>query len=221
MGEISAADLANTATAFATILAGVIPLCLSACTRPQPLRWTLVYISIVVTGIATVWYHGFGENFWAGVADGGTNLLLAWLLQVAIAGDFYSRKVTLNVAFVSGLVNLAVIVWRIVYGPGFTTFYIMSFGAFGGFHPMEIMLILDSVIVVALFFANSKRMPHKVKPLLYLLTAIFFVGALLASASNQRIDYHIICYHALWHVVGAFGFLVLWVLNHERRLKLK
>ncbi len=39
MGDIGAADLANAVTAFATILAGVIPLALTTLTRAQPRRW--------------------------------------------------------------------------------------------------------------------------------------------------------------------------------------
>lgn len=216
MGDIGAADLANTATAFATILAGVIPLALTPLTRAQPQRWIIVYWGIVITGIATVWYHGYGEGFWAGLADGGTNLLLAWLLQVAILWDYYPKRMRLPIAISSAVLNMAVILWRALYGPEFSRFYIISFGAFGGFHPMELMLILDSLIVVALFFGSLSKIPSPAKPLLYLLTVVFFIGALLASASNQRIDLHIICYHALWHVVGAFGFIVLWAFNTER-----
>ena len=115
MSDISAADLANTITAFATILSGLVPLALTALTRRQPARWIWVYWAIVITGIATVWNHGFGEGFWAGVADGGTNLLLAWLLQVAVLRDYYSPAVRWRVTIVSGLVNSAVIIWRIIY----------------------------------------------------------------------------------------------------------
>ena len=64
--------LANTVTAYATILSGVLALALTALTHPQPRRWLAVYAAIVITGIATVWYHGFGETFIAGLADGGT-----------------------------------------------------------------------------------------------------------------------------------------------------
>lgn len=216
MVDIAAADLANTVTAFATILGGLIPLLLTAFTHPQPRRWIVVYWGMLITGIATVWYHGCGEGVWAGLADGGTNLLLAWLLQVAVLWDYYPPKVRIPVAVTSAVVNSAVILWRALYGPGFTSFYLISVGTFGGFHPMEIMLILDCIAIVALFFGSLGKVPPRNRPLLYLLTVIFFVGALLATASNQRIDFHIICYHALWHVVGAFGFIILWVFNRER-----
>jgi len=216
MSDVAAADLANTVTAFATILSGIIALGLSALTKPQPVRWMIVYVGVVVTGIATVWYHGYGEGCWAGLADGGTNQLLTWLLQVAVLWDGYSPKMRWSVAVVSGVLNLAVILWRAISGPDFVRFYLISFGSFGGFHPMEIMLILDSILVVGLFYSGLSKIPAKARPLLYLLTVLFFFGALLATASNQRIDFHIYCWHALWHIIGAFGFIVLWAFNYER-----
>ena len=216
MTDISGADLANAVTAFATILSGVLALLLTACTVKQPGRWVLVYIAIVITGIATVWFHGFGETYEAGLADGGTNLLLAWLLQVAVLWDFYPANTRRSITAISGIANLLVIIWRAVYGPGFTSLNIISFGAFGGFHPMEVMLILDCIAIVGLFYARLARIPSRARPLLYLFTAFFFVGALLASASNQRVDLHILAYHALWHVVGAFGFIALWAFNYSR-----
>ena len=38
----------------------------------------------------------------------------------------------------------------------------------------------------------------------------------LASASNQTVHARIFSYHALWHVVGAFGFVLLWGFNQAR-----
>jgi hypothetical protein len=54
-----------------------------------------------------VWYHGFGEPFPARLADIGTTLLLASLLQVAALGDFYARTVRRGVAVASAAVNPA------------------------------------------------------------------------------------------------------------------
>lgn len=216
MVDIAAADLANAVTAFATILGGLIPLLLTAMTRPQPLRWVLVYWGMLVTGIATVWFHGYGEGYLSGLADGGTNLLLAWLIQVAVLFDAYRPGFRLPIVIISAVLNSAVIIWRALYGPGFTSLYIVSFGSFGGFHPMELMLIIDCIAIVALFFGSIGKIPQRTRPLLYLLTCMFSIGALLATASNQRVDFHIICYHALWHIVGAFGFIVLWAFNRER-----
>jgi hypothetical protein len=58
---LTPADRANTVTAYAIILAGLNTLLLSAWMGPQPPRWTGAYGGIVLTGVATVWYRGFGE----------------------------------------------------------------------------------------------------------------------------------------------------------------
>jgi hypothetical protein len=47
-------------------------------------------------------------------------------------------------------------------------------------------------------------------------TAWFLFGAWLASAKNHRVDHTVLAYHAVWHVVGAFGFLIIWAFNHVR-----
>ncbi len=78
----TSADLANAVSAYATILSGIIPLLLCWLVSPQPRRWLFVYLCIFITGVPTVWMHGFGEQFPARVADIGTNLLLAWALQI-------------------------------------------------------------------------------------------------------------------------------------------
>lgn len=73
MDPIPAPDLANAVTGLATVLAGVMALLLTWAAGPsdptqgklQPRRWMVVYAGIVVTGVPTVWYHGFGETLWA------------------------------------------------------------------------------------------------------------------------------------------------------------
>ena len=52
--------------------------------------------------------------------------------------------------------------------------------------------------------------------LLYLVFVIFFFGMLLATASNDKIIWPFIPLHALWHLVSAYGFIVLWAFNHVR-----
>jgi len=213
---IEAADLANAVTAFATIFSGLIALALCALVAPQPRRWLWVYAGVVITGIPTVWYHGFGEMAIAGLADSGTNLLLAWLLQVAVLGDYYSRRTRVWVASASGLINLAAVLWRAAVSLETARTPVISFGAFGGFHLTEVVLILDVLLAVALFYIRRSRIPARARPLLTLVTAIFLVGMLLATASNRRVDLQIMAWHALWHVAGAFGFIALWAFNHVR-----
>ena len=62
----------------------------------------------------------------------------------------------------------------------------------------------------------DNAIPARAKPLLWLCAAIFFAGMLLATASNEEIVPPFFAMHALWHLVGAFGFVVLWAFNHVR-----
>lgn len=220
-GPLPAWALANTVTAYATCLAGVLTLALAWLMRPrQPARWLAAYAGILITGIATVWYHGFGETFEAGLADGGTNLLLAWLLQVAVLGDYYGlttgRPRAWLIALSSASINLAATVWKIAVGPAIARRDAISFGSFGGFHVNEVVLILNAFLIVGLFYARRRAIPLAARPLLNLTTAFFLVGLLLATASNQQIGFHILPYHATWHLVSAFGFIALWAFNHAR-----
>jgi hypothetical protein len=70
--------------------------------------------------------------------------------------------------------------------------------------------------VAGLFWARRERIPARAKPLLALVLAIFLAGFGLATASNERVVYPFFAMHALWHVVGAFGFIALWAFNHVR-----
>jgi hypothetical protein len=216
MGEITAADLANAVTAYATVLSGITTLLLVALMGRQPGRWVAVYAAIVVTGVPTVWYHGFGESFPAGVADIGTNLLLAWLLQLAVLGDYYSRAARRLIGGLTGALNLTYVLWRIVMGPAQRRVYILRFGSFGGFTLGEALLIAGSLLGVGLLYLRHARIPLRARPLWYATTIAFVLGALLASASNSQVDLRILAYHATWHVVGAFGFVLLWAFNHSR-----
>ncbi len=92
----------------------------------------------------------------------------------------------------------------------------MPLGSWGGFYPGESWLIAFSWLVVALFWARRAQIPARAKPLLGLVVAIFFVGMLLATASNEQIVYPFFAMHALWHVVGAFGFVALCAFDHVR-----
>lgn len=211
-----ATALANAVSAYATTLAGLLALVLTALMGAQPARWRFAYLCVFVTGIATVWYHGFGETFWPGLADIGTNLLLAWALQVAVLGDLYAPTTRRWVASVSGALILAFIAWKIAVGPGSSSAFPIVLGSFGGFNVGEVLLIGNSILVVALFYVRRAAIPPNARPLLYLLTATFFVGMLLATASNHRVDLQVLAYHATWHIVAAFGFIVLWAFNHAR-----
>ena len=113
--------LANTVSAYATILAGLLALILAALMGQQPRRWLFAYLCVFITGLPAVWYHGFGETFVPGFFDIGTNLLLGWALVNAALGDYYSRFARTGWAR-SGLalLNLVALSTRLIQGPGST-----------------------------------------------------------------------------------------------------
>jgi hypothetical protein len=215
---ISAWELANAVSGFAVIFAGGLTLLLSLLMGHQPTRWLAVYAAVVLTGVPTVWFHGFGEQFIPRVADIGTNLLLGWLLQVAALWDYAERthpRVQWAWAIISGLINFIGISWIYLAGEN-SGRSIFIFGTFGGFSVGETLLILDSLLATGLLFAKHAQIPPRARPLLYLQTAIFLAGALLASGSNSQVLYRIVAFHALWHLTAAFGFVALWAFNHQR-----
>lgn len=210
--------LANTVTAFATTLAGLVTL-IFAILRPQPRRWQVVYFSILLTGLATIWYHGTDEKvFLARLADIGTNLLVAWVIQLAVLKDYYSNRTRWVVAGLSGLSCLAFIIWMVAVGPERSRTFPLSFGDFGGFSLGELTLISNVLLGVGLLVAQLKRIQRPARPLVYLMIGWWLVGTVLASGSNRQIDDFYFAWHALWHIEGAFGFIILWFMN-EVRLK--
>lgn len=213
---IEAWDLANAVTSLAIIFAGLMLLALVAWLGAHPRRWIAAYACVLITGVPTLWYHGFGEVFAARVADIGTNLLLGWALQVAVLGDYYSRRTQWQVATASGVVNLVYLGWMIVTGPLRARVMAIPLGSFGGFTVGEVLLIANIVLAVGLLYARRALIPLRARPLLYLLTGIFLLGLLLATASNQQVDFRVLAYHATWHLAAAFGFIALWAFNHAR-----
>lgn len=216
--------LANTVTGFATFFSGLLPLYLTYFMRPQPKRWLFVYWTIVVTGIFTVTLHGFGETnpvwgarwFWA-FLDTGSNIVVTWAITLAILGDAYSEKTQRWARPAATLGMLLGVAWHYYDRlPSTTRSYLIPLGEWGGFYPGETWLIGFSWLTLGLFAARWKTIPPKAKPLLSTTAAIFFVGMLLATASNTKIVFPFLPIHALWHLVGAYGFIVLWAFNHVR-----
>lgn len=210
--------LANTVSAFATTLAGLLAL-IFAILRPQPRRWQIVYFCILLTGLATIWYHGTDEKvFLARLADIGTNLLVAWVIQVAVLQDYYSKRVGWIVAAASGFSCLAYLIWMVVVGPDRSRSFPLSFGDFGGFSLGELTLIGNVLLGVGLLVAKLKCIRPAARPLVYLMIGWWLMGTVLASGSNKQIDAVYFAWHALWHIEGALGFIILWYMN-EVRLK--
>lgn len=212
---LSAPDLANAVTSFCTIGSGATALLLCRYVGSQPDRWLTAYFCLFFTGLPTLGWHGWGTEFWR-VSDVGTNLLLAYSLQLAVLGDFYAGTFRRRFALVSGVINLLAVLW--MYGEALSGDYgyALGFGEHGGFQVGEVVLILDSIAVVALMVARRDRIPAIAMPLLHIVIACFIVGLFLATAAGDVVIGRVGSLHALWHVVSGFGFLFFWGFNHVR-----
>ena len=224
MEALPAHGLANTITGFATLFSGALALALCRLVAKQPRRWVFAYWMIVVTGVFTVTLHGFGETnpvlgprwFWA-FLDTGSNIVVAWALALGVLGDYYEPGFVRRARPLLTLAMAVGVGWHLYDRlPGAERTYLVPLGAWGGFFPGETWLIALSLTVVGLFWARRERIPAPARPLLALVVATFFAGMLLATASNERIVPPFFAMHALWHVVGAFGFVALWAFNHVR-----
>ena len=213
--RLSAPDLAHTVTGFCTLLSGVVALVLCRFVRRQPPGWHFAYACIVITGVPTILFHGYLTPMLA-AADVSSNLLLAWAIQWAVLGDFWPVATQRRVAAATGAINLAGVAWIFREAITGEKHYLIPFGAHGGFHTGEVVLILDSLLVVALLYARRRKIAARAKPLLYAITVTFTIGLFLATAGNQEVAGPFFAYHALWHVVGAFGFVLFWAFNHVR-----
>ncbi|MCB1844850.1 MAG: hypothetical protein KDI09_17940 [Halioglobus sp.] len=216
--------LANTVTGFATLFSGLLPLLLTRLMYPQPARWVFAYWMIVVTGVFTVTLHGFGETnpvwgerwFW-GFLDTGSNIVVTWAMALAIVGDFYRPSVRRWAIPVLTAIMLVGVGWHYYDRlPETPRTLVIALGEWGGFYPGETWLIGFSWLNVGLFAANWRAIPPPARPLLLASLAVFFCGMLLASASNDKIIYPFIPMHALWHLVSAYGFIIIWAFNHQR-----
>lgn len=224
MEHLPAFGLANTTTGFATFFSGCLPLALCALMGRQPGRWIFAYWMILVTGVFTVTLHGFGETnpvfgprwFWA-FLDTGSNIVVAWAMTLAVLGDFY-RPVTRRWAVPAATLLMAIgVVWHFYdRHPATSRVYLLSFGEWGGFNPGEVWLIAYSWLTTGLFIAKRRMIPKSAMPLLLLTLAIFLAGMVLATASNDKVLFPFFSLHALWHLVGAYGFITLWAFNHVR-----
>lgn len=224
MSDLPNFGLANTVTGFATFFSGCLPLALSCLMGSQPRRWLFVYWMILVTGIFTVTLHGFGETnpvwgprwFWA-FLDTGSNIVVSWSIALAVLGDYYSPHTRRWAAPLCTAVMLLGVAWHFYDRlPDTERQYLVPLGRWGGFYPGETWLIGLSWVTVGLFWFRRQQIPSRPWRLLLLTWAIFFFGMLLASARNDRIVYPFLPLHALWHLVGAYGFIVLWAFNHVR-----
>jgi hypothetical protein len=224
MTDLPAYGLANTTTGFATLLSGAACLVLARFLRPQPARWRFAYWMIVVTGVFTVTLHGFGETnpvfgpvwFWR-FLDTGSNIVVVWAIAIAVLGDYYEDPLRRRARLALTAAMAVGVGWHLRDSlPGMDRSYLVPLGAWGGFYPGESCLIALSFAVVGLYAARRDRIPVTAKPLLALVTGTFLFGMLLATARNDVVVFPYLALHALWHLVGAFGFVGLWAFNHAR-----
>lgn len=213
---LSPTELTNTVTGMAVIGAGLFPLLYSWLGRPQPLRWLFVYFCVFLTGLPTVWYHGFGETPWLHLSDTGSNILLAWAFQAAVAGDFYERPFRWRLLGTTGLTVILGNLWMAYEAAVSVEYYPFRFGNFGGYTVGELVLIANAFVGLGLLVAAWKWIPKRTRPLLWLVLACFVAGLLLSTASNHQVSLGIVAYHAIWHLVASFGFLTIWVFNDHR-----
>lgn len=222
MTALSPPDLANAVTSFCTIGAGATTLVFGRWVGRHPARWMFVYLCLFLTGLPTLGWHGWGVVAPAGardawqVTDIASNLLLAWSIQLAVAGDFHGRRAVRRVFWGSGALNLAAVAWMVREAVTGTKVHWIPLGEFGGFYAGEAVLIADAFLVVGLFYAARDRIAAEAKPLLHAVTALFLLGLGLATADGDVVVGQVGSMHALWHVLGSFGFLFLWAFNEVR-----
>lgn len=221
MGELAPfqhpAQLANAVTGLATCMAGIMPMLYCWLVRPQPRRWHFAYFCMLLTGIPTVWLHAYEGNRIASATDTGSNIFLAWAIQVAIAGDFFrgrTRNVFVTATTVAMVAAVGFLFYEALYLP--VKVKIIDLGPYGYFHIGQTLLIINGWLATGLFFANLRKIPQEARRLLLLVFVMFFVGMILASAGNVRLTNRVFAWHATWHLLGAFALLTLWVFNDVR-----
>lgn len=221
MGELAPflhkAQLANAVTGFATCFAGIMPLFYCWLVKGQPPRWTFVYWCILLTGIPTVWLHAYEGNRIAGATDTGSNIFLVWAIHMGLAGDFLSGTRKRAFITISTALNFSAIAF-LYYEAIFleTKVKALSFGSFGWFNIGEFALILSSWVSVIVFIVYRRQIARNALPLLVLTFSMFFCGMILAAASNAHVTLRVFAWHAVWHLVGAFALITLWLFNHVR-----
>jgi hypothetical protein len=213
---LHAAQLANTVTGFATCLAGIVPMAYCLFIQRQPPRWFFVYFCILLTGLPTVWLHSDEGNRFASASDVGSNIFLTWSVLMAVSGDFLQKPTRNYVRAVVTLLDFSAIGW-LFYEIGLPEkVKALDFGDFGQFYVGEVILILNAWICVGIFFAFWKRIPRVARPALVMTFVMFFAGMILATAANDEIWYRIFAWHAVWHIVGGYALVTLWLFNHLR-----
>src|SRR5690606_16336198 len=130
--------------------------------------------------------------------DTGSNIFVTWAVAMAALRDYYTRKTrrwalpTVTALMVIG------IAWHFVdRHPATDRAYLIPLGEWGGFYPGETWLIGFAWLNIALFVSKRRSIARRAMPLLLVTVGIFFVGMLLATASNDKIVHPFIPLHDL------------------------
>lgn len=210
------AHISNVVTSFATLWSGIIVTLFWWYEGKQPLRWLFFYLAIIITAIPTIVHHMHPtQQFWTSI-DIMSNILLVWALELALAGDFLKEVLYKKFVCVLSIINLLVVLklGYEIYSPPEDIF--LSLGEKSGFTFGEVALILNAILSVSVIAYYSKTFTRKQKSILKVLIAMFLLGLILATGSDDYIKPTFIGWHSLWHVTGAFGFVVFWFFNHLR-----
>ena len=136
--------------------------------------------------------------------------------SVAVSGDFLKPESRRKLLAIVTPVNVLVLVWLFLEISVVPKRPLIRFGEFGYFNVGEVALIANAWIVTIVFLRNVSKVPRRARPLLYVTVAAFFFGMVLATASNKEVTWHILPWHATWHIVGMFGFITMWLFNDVR-----
>ncbi len=210
------AQLANAVTAFVTCMAGILPVWFTLILGRQPPRWQFVYWCIVITAIPTVWFHAYEQNQVAQAIDTGSNIVLAWAMQIAVTGDFSrprNRRVLVTVSTALNAFIFLYMAWETISGQKRP---LITFGDSGFFWASEVALIANSLVVAFLFCLHHRQVPLVAKPLLYTVLFLFVVGAYLSTAKGDYVTFRIVAWHATWHILSGCGLITLWLFNYVR-----
>lgn len=210
------AHISNVVTSFATLWSGIIVTLFWWYDGKQPLRWLFFYLTIIITAIPTIIHHMYPtQQFWTSI-DIMTNILLVWTLELALIGDFLKEMSYKKSVSVLSIINLLIVVklGYEIFSPPKGVF--LPLGEKGGFTFGEVTLILNAILCVTIMSYYSTTLTKKQKSILKVLVAMFLLGLALATGSDDYVKPTFIGWHSLWHVTGAFGFVVFWFFNHLR-----
>jgi hypothetical protein len=202
--------------------AGFGTLAMARLTRSQPAHWMRAYAAAALVGVTTVGLHALGEpagglrlRVWS-FADTAANLLLALAVVLAALRDFGAPAAQRRNFVVALALNAFAI------GHVFTEKFLggsasgFTFASFGALSASQLALVADYAAVIALMTRARASLPERSRRLLPLLGLLALLGLALAIPDGEQMFAGIFAWHAVWHLVGAFLLLLLWIVNELR-----